>query len=374
VIPFNKPVYLGTELAAIAVALQQNGHAAGGGPFGKQCEQRLSAMLAGQPTLMMSSCTHALEVAAHLLDVGPGDEVILPSFTFVSTANAFVLRGARPVFADVDASGNLDPAEVDRLRTARTKAICVVHYGGNSCDLNALMDAAEGVPVIEDAAQALGATFDGWPLGTFGAASAFSFHETKNIGCGEGGALSLSDGALLERAEYFRDKGTNRRRFLDGLVDKYTWVDVGSSPLMSDVSAAYLSAQLEGLDRVQARRRVIWERYDRELSAAIERAGAYVIRPRAENGPNHNVFALVFARPEQRAPFIAHMKSHGITAPFHYVALHRSPKGEVLHDGRALPVTDRLSSCLVRLPLYFNLTDDEQGQVIEQALAFLRTR
>jgi dTDP-4-amino-4,6-dideoxygalactose transaminase len=371
VIPFNKPVVLGTELEAIGQAFARD-HVGGGGRFGARCEELLARRL-GVPALLVTSCTHALELSAHLLSVGPGDEVILPSFTFVSTANAVVLRGARPVFADVDEMGNLEVAQVAALRTDRTRAVCVVHYGGNCCDMDALLAAAGPVPVIEDAAQAIGASFRGRPLGALGACGAFSFHETKHIGCGEGGALSLRDPALLERAEVFRDKGTNRKRFLQGLVDKYTWVDVGSSFSLSELNAAVLVGQLERFDEIAARRRALWERYDHALAPELQRAGAYAIRGRADAQPNHNVYALVLRTPAQRNDFIARMKAGGVQTPFHYVALHRSPRGEQLHDGRALPNTDRLATCLVRLPLYYNLRDEEQAQVIERAAEILRT-
>jgi dTDP-4-amino-4,6-dideoxygalactose transaminase len=322
--------------------------------------------------LLVSSCSHALEMAALLLDVGAGDEVILPSFTFVSTANAFVLRGARPVFADVDESGNLDIQEVERLRTARTRAVCVVHYAGNSCDMAALAVAARGFPVIEDAAQALGAAFQGKPLGTFGFAGAISFHETKNVGCGEGGALVLSDGGLVERAEYLREKGTNRRRFHQGLVDKYTWVDVGSSYGLSELNAAYLLPQLEAFATIQRRREAVFRAYHGALKEPVERAGAMLLPLPPGNTPNSHLFALVFRRGEQRAAYIAHMREHGILTPFHYVALHLSPMGKRFHGGRALPVSERLTECLVRLPLFFNITDAEVDTVIGRTLEFLR--
>jgi dTDP-4-amino-4,6-dideoxygalactose transaminase len=370
VIPFNKPVWLGTELRNISEAITQHGHVAGAGPFGKYCEQILTRAL-GQRTLLVTSCTHALEMAALLLDAGPGDEFILPAYTFVSTANAFVLRGARPVFADVDASGNLDPHEVERLRGPRTKAVVVVHYAGNSCDMRALADAAGQVPIVEDAAQALGASFDGRALGTFGSCGAISFHETKNVGCGEGGAITIRDDSMLDRAEYIREKGTNRRRFAAGLVDKYTWVDVGSSYVLSDLNAAYLAAQLDELSRIQQRRSAIFQRYMAELSGPIEAKGGYVIGKHPLNTPNHHLFGVVFARSEQRSAFIAHMRAHHIIAPFHYVALHLSDMGRRYHDGRALPASEKLTSCLVRLPLFYNLTDREQDEVIDRMREFL---
>jgi dTDP-4-amino-4,6-dideoxygalactose transaminase len=329
------------------------------------------ASLLDQPTLLVTSCTHALEMAAVLLDLAPGDEVIIPSFTFVSTANAFVMRGARPVFADVDTNGNLDPEEVARLRTSRTRAVVTVHYAGHSCDMTALARASEGLPIVEDAAQALGASFADRPLGTFGALGAFSFHETKNVGCGEGGALTVRDTRLMERAEYLRDKGTNRRRYLSGLVDKYTWVDLGSSWVLSDLNAAYLSAQLDALDRIQGRRADIFHRYLAELRAPVERSGAALVGRHALNRPNHHLFAIVFREPAQRTRYIAHMKAHDIVTPFHYVPLHLSPMGRRVHDDRALPVAEHLGSCLVRLPLFYNLTDDDQGIVIERTREFL---
>lgn len=369
-IPFNKPVWLGTELQRIAEAITAHGHVAGGGPFGRHCEKALAKRL-GQPALLVPSCTHALEMAGILLDLKEGDEFIVPSYTFVSSANALVLRGARPVFADVDPQGNLDPREVTRLMGPRTKAVVVVHYAGNSCDMADLAGRCGTVPMIEDAAQALGASFDDRPLGTFGACGAFSFHETKNVGCGEGGAITVRDERLLERAEYLRDKGTNRRRFLSGLVDKYTWVDVGSSWVLSDLNAAYLAAQLDEFERIQSRRKELHDRYHRELGPAVERAGGYLIRNGPRNRPNQHLVAIVFRKPEQRDGFIARMKHHGIIAPFHYVALHLSPMGRTFHGGGALPNSEKLTSCLVRLPLFFNMTDVEQEEVIDRTLEFL---
>jgi dTDP-4-amino-4,6-dideoxygalactose transaminase len=224
---------------------------------------------------------------------------------------------------------------------------------------------------VEDAAQAIRASCNGRPLGTFGTCGAFSFHETKNVGCGEGGALTVRDPVLLERAEYLRDKGTNRRRFLSGLVDKYTWVDVGSSYVLSDLNAAYLAAQLDALDRIQERRATIHARYRRELHAAVERTGGYLIQHQPRNTPNHHLFGVVFRDGATRDRFIAHMKAHAIIAPFHYVALHGSPMGRRFHSGRPLPISDRLSACLVRLPLFFNMSDAEQDEVISRTLEFL---
>ena len=369
-IPFNKPVHLGTELDALAQAIHVSAHTAGGGPFGKKCEALLEGVLKKR-CLLVTSCTHALEMMGLLLDVKPGDEVIVPSYTFVSTANAFVLRGAKPVFVDCDVDGNLDLKDVERAITSKTRVIAAVHYAGNAPDMTRLLELAGSVPVIEDAAQALTATFDGRPLGTFGALGALSFHETKNVGSGEGGALIVNDERYLERAEYLRDKGTNRRRFLNGQVDKYTWVDEGSSYVLSDLNAAYLWTQLTALERIQAQRRAIWERYDAALGPVAKRLGIHVVRPGARVNGNHHLFALVMRSFDERSRFIAHMRSAGIMTPFHYVSLHKSPMGARFHDGRALPMTERLSDCLVRLPLFFNLGDDEQQRVISVALDFL---
>ena len=370
-IPFNQPVQLGGETEAIARAFH-SGQTAGIGPFGTTCEELLGSRL-GARTLLVSSCTHALEMAALLLSLEPGDEVLLPSFTFVSTANAFVLRGARPVLVDVDASGNIDIAAAAALCTSRTRAVCAVHYAGNSCDLDVLAAGLPGVPLIEDAAQALGASFRGRPLGTFGIAGAISFHETKNVGCGEGGALVLPDPALIERAEFLREKGTNRRKFSQGLVDKYTWVDVGSSYVLSELAAAYLEPQLRAVERIQARRVQVFDRYREALAGPAERVGARVLQPPAHNGPgNAHLFALVFRSGDQRTRYIARMGENGILTPFHYVALHRSPMGSRLHDGRSLPMSDRLTDCLVRLPLFFNLTDAQVDEVVDRTLEYLR--
>lgn len=369
-IPFNKPVHLGTELDAIAQAIHVSAHTAGGGPFGRKCEELLEA-LTGARSLLVTSCTHALEMAGMLLGLQPGDEFVVPSYTFVSTANAFLLRGAKPVFVDCDVDGNVDLDDLPRCLTPKTKAIVTVHYAGSSCDMPRLLEIAGKIPVIEDAAQSITATFDGKPLGTFGALGALSFHETKNIGSGEGGALVIGDPRFIERAEYIRDKGTNRRRFLNGLVDKYTWVDEGSSYVLSDLNAAYLWTQLVALEQIQARRKAIYDRYAAELGPMAAKLGLHVVSPGPRVKGNQHLFALVMRSLEQRSAFIAHMKSKGIMCPFHYVSLHRSPMGTKLHDGRPLPMTERLSDCLVRLPLFFNLTDEEQGRVIAAALEFL---
>ena len=371
-IPFNKPVWLGTELERIGEAINVHGHVAGGGPFAKRCEDLLEKQL-GQRTQLVTSCTHALEMSALLLGIAPGDEVILPAYTFVSTATAFALRDASLVFADVDRSGNLDVHQVAGLLSSKTRCVVAVHYAGNSCDMRSLMEVCGKIPLVEDAAQALGSAFDGRPLGTFGALGAFSFHETKNVGCGEGGALTIRDKSLLERAEYIRDKGTNRRRFLAGMVDKYTWVDHGSSYVLSDLNAAYLIGQLEEQTRINARRRHVYRAYERTLADALERAGAYVVAGHHLNSSNSHLFGIVFAHGSNRDTFIARMRGHGIMTPFHYVALHLSPMGKRYHRQRGpLPNAERLTACLVRLPLFFNITDAEVDEVIARVLESIR--
>jgi dTDP-4-amino-4,6-dideoxygalactose transaminase len=291
----------------------------------------------------------------------------------VSAANAFALRGAELSFVDVDQDGNIDPNWVAAALTPRTRAVVAVHYAGNSCDLSQLLAACGKVPLIEDAAQAIGASFADRPLGTWGTLGTFSFHETKNIGSGEGGALTLRDPAMYrERAHMIRDKGTNRQSFISGQVSKYTWTSLGSSYGLSDLNAAYLLGQLEAFEIIQARRHVLHTAYLEALSAPLERAGGYLVRARPGNMPNHHLFAMVLRNGEQRDAFIAHMKSHDIVTPFHYVALHLSPMGHRFHrDQRSLTTSERLSTCLVRLPLFFNLTDPDQAEVIERTLEFL---
>lgn len=368
-IPFNQPVFLGTELGFIRDAIVRNGHVSGGGPFTRDCEAKLTA-IQDVSALLVSSCTHALEMAALSLRIEEGDEVIVPAYTFVSTANAFALHRARIVFADVDQSGNLSLESVERCLSPRTKAIVPVHYGGASCDMFELMRLAKGVAVVEDAAQAIGSTFRGRKLGTFGRCAAMSFHETKNVGCGEGGAFFSSDGEILERAHVLRDKGTNRRRFLDGLVDKYTWVDIGSSYVLSDLNAAYLYAQLMQLDAIQTRRRALVQRYLAELASAVEKCGVRFWSRNDGCSDSAHLCALIMRSGEQRRDFIQYMKGRGIVTPFHYVALHTTPYGRRYGEFR-LENSERLSDCLVRLPLFYNLTDEQQGEVIGAVLEWL---
>jgi len=372
-IPFNKPYMTGRELGYIAEA-HANGHLSGDGPFTRRCHAWLEATTGARKALLTHSCTAALEMAALLLDLAPGDEIIMPSFTFVSTANAFVLRGAVPVFVDVRADTlNLDETLIEAAITPRTRAICVVHYAGVACEMDAINAIAErhGLVVIEDAAQGILSTYRNRPLGALGALAALSFHETKNIIAGEGGALLVNDDRYSERAEIIREKGTNRSQFFRGQVDKYTWVDVGSSYLPGEIVAAFLAAQMEEAERITRERLAIWSRYH-EAFVPLE-ARERVRRPivPAECRHNAHMYYLLLRDVDERTRFIATMKANGIHPVFHYVPLHSAPAG--CRYGRAsgeLAVTDRSSDRLVRLPLW--LPDMDQSRVIESVEAFFR--
>ncbi|NCC40949.1 MAG: dTDP-4-amino-4,6-dideoxygalactose transaminase [Gammaproteobacteria bacterium] len=372
-IPFNKPHLGGKELWNIAQA-HAKGQMAGDGSFTKQCQVWLEQRTGCRKALLTHSCTAALEMAAILADIQPGDEVIMPSYTFVSTANAFVLRGAVPVFVDIRPDTlNLDERLIEAAITPRTRAIVPVHYGGVGCDMEAILAIAErhGLLVIEDAAQAVMATHDGRPLGAIGHLGTLSFHETKNIISGEGGALLINDLALAERAEIIRDKGTNRSQFFRGQVDKYTWVDIGSSYLPGEIIAAFLWAQMEEADAITARRLALWERYHAAFEP-LERAGR-LRRPVIPEGCGHNahLYYLLLRDLYDRTAFIQAMKAEGIHCVFHYVPLHSAPAGQRV--GRAvngLPVTTDLADRLVRLPLWLGL-EEEQDRVIETALRTL---
>jgi dTDP-4-amino-4,6-dideoxygalactose transaminase len=366
-IPFNKPWLNGKELYYIATVIQA-GHASGDGIYTRKCHTLLEQALGVPKVLLTTSCTDALEMSALLLDVQPGDEVIVPSFTFVSTANAFVLRGARPVFADIRPDTlNLDETQLERLITPRTKAIIPVHYGGVGCEMDAIMEVAgrSGVAVIEDNAHGLFGTYRGQYLGTFGCLATQSFHETKNVTCGEGGALLINDPQYIERAEILREKGTNRSRFFRGQVDKYTWVDLGSSFLPSDLLAAYLYAQLEAREQIQAMRRRVWDYYAVHLAEwAGERGVQLPTVPDCCEQPYH-MFYLLLPSHAQRQALIAHLKAQGILSVFHYLPLHLSDMGRRF-GGQAgdCPVTEDVSERLVRLPFYNELSEAEQAEVV----------
>jgi dTDP-4-amino-4,6-dideoxygalactose transaminase len=357
-IPFNKPYMTGRELEYIAQAHEQ-GHLSGDGAFTRRCHAWLEERTGCHKALLTPSCTAALEMCALLLDLEPGDEVIMPSFTFVSTANAFVLRGAVPVFVDIRPDTlNIDESQIEAAITPRTKAICVVHYAGVGCEMDAIMAIADrhGLFVVEDAAQGILSTYKSRPLGSIGHLAALSFHETKNVICGEGGALLINDERLAERAEIIREKGTNRSKFFRGMVDKYTWVDVGSSFLLSEILAAFLAGQLDVAEAITTRRLDIWRRYY-EWAAPFAAKGT-VRRPIIPTACVHNahMFYLLLPDLDARTRFIEGLKESGIGAVFHYVPLHSSPAGKKFcRTGSVMQVTEDTSARLVRMPLWLGL-------------------
>ena len=371
-IPFNRPSFQGNELSYLEKAIE-NGSISGNGDFTKKAERMLSDLHGGATALLTTNCTHALEMAARLMDLQVGDEVIVPSYTFVSTASAFMWNGARPVFADSRPDTlNINPDHVERLITPRTKAICIVHYAGVGADPRRFVELAQrhNITLIEDNAHGLGGQFEGGTLGTFGAMSTLSFHETKNITCGEGGALVLNDPRLIGRAEILREKGTDRSRFLRGQVDKYTWTDVGSSWVMSDLLAAVLVGQLERFSEIQNNRIALWDRYEQELADWAESLG--VIRPQIPDTAKHtgHMYYLRFNSNQRRDAFIEHMRSRGVTSVFHYQALHRSLIAQRLGEQPACSIADETARTLVRLPMFNNLPESDQATVITAALAF----
>jgi dTDP-4-amino-4,6-dideoxygalactose transaminase len=372
-VPFNRPTRVGDELEMMGLAVE-SGHIGGDGPYTQRCSKILEESVGCERALLTTSCTHALEMAALLLDVGPDDEVIVPSFTFVSSINAFVLRGARPVFADVDPNTlNIDATHVASLLTKRTRAIVIVHYAGVACDMRAIMDLAEAaeIPVIEDNAHGLYGTYQSRQLGTFGALATQSFHVTKNFTCGEGGALLINDPSLVERAEIIREKGTNRSRFFRGQVDKYTWVDVGSSYLCSDILAAHLWAQLNARREVQELRRALWERYRYELGEWAEARCIQLPTVPDDRQQAFHMFYLLMPNLEQRQAFISYLSDCGVTAVFHYQPLNISPMGLRLGGiPGACPVAESVADKLVRLPFYTQMTAAEQEHVITSVLGF----
>jgi dTDP-4-amino-4,6-dideoxygalactose transaminase len=365
-IPFNRPCLAGNEYKYIAEAIAK-GHASGDGPFTRKCHEFLEEELGVRKVLLTTSCTHALEMAALLLDCGPEDEVIVPSFTFVSTANAFALRGARLVFADIRPDTlNLDESRLESLITPRTKAIVVVHYAGVACEMDSILAIASRheVRVVEDNAHGLFSRYKGTYTGKFGCLATQSFHETKNFTCGEGGALIVNDAGLLERALVIRDKGTNRSRFFRGEVDKYTWVDLGSSYLPSDLLAAFLCAQLEARETIQEKRRRVWNRYQESLAAWAESNDVKlpVIPPQCEQA--YHMFYLLLPSAEHRESLISQLKAQSILSVFHYTPLHLSEAGKKFAAGpSSCPVTEKVSERLLRLPFYNDLSKSEQDQV-----------
>jgi dTDP-4-amino-4,6-dideoxygalactose transaminase len=372
-IPFNRPGLAGDELRYIRESVE-SGRISGDGVFTEKCRRLLEELLGAPHVLLTTSCTTALELAALLLDLEPGDEVIMPSFTFVSTANAVVLRGARPVFVDIRPDTlNLDERLLETLITPRTRAIMPVHYAGIGCEMDSILALARrhGLQVVEDNAQGLFGAYRDQALGTFGSLAALSFHETKNISCGEGGALVINDARHADRAEILREKGTNRSRMFRGLVDKYTWVDVGSSALPSDILAAFLYGQLERRAEIQAARQRIWERYARELPGWAAARGIRLPYVPAHCRQSYHLFYLVTASLDQRTRLIAHLKQRGILAVFHYLPLHVSEMGQRLGGKPGdCPVTEDLSDRVLRLPFYNDLSGAEQGYVVDSLRAF----
>lgn len=368
-IPFNKPYLHGRELVYIAQSVA-SGKISGDGIFTKKCHEYFEYRYGFKKALLTTSCTDALEMAAILLNIQPGDEVIAPSYTFVSTVNAFALRGAKIVFADSCANHpNIDPDQIESLITKKTKAIVVVHYAGIACDMDRIMAISEchEIPVVEDAAQAIDSYYKGRPLGSIGTFGTFSFHETKNIISGEGGMLVINDDRYIHRAEIIREKGTNRSSFFRGEVDKYGWVDIGSSFLPSDIIAAYLYAQLEQLDSIQTRRKDIWQRYYDKF-AALQETGK-ILLPSIPDGScnNAHMFYLVCMDIDTRSKLISHLKQNNVHSVFHYLSLHNSPYYENKHDGRILKNSDMYTACLVRLPLFYEL-ENEQVDLISQLI------
>lgn len=367
-IPFNKTFLTGKEQRYMNEAIA-SGKFSGNGDFTKKCQALLEKKYGLRKALLTTSCTDALEMAALLTDIKPGDEVILPSYTFVSTANAFALRGAKLVFADSQSDHpNIDAGAAEKLVTKSTRAIVPVHYGGQACDMQAIMQLAEkySLWVIEDAAQAIDSKNGDQYLGGIGHLGAYSFHDTKNIIAGEGGALVINHEPFIKRAEIIWEKGTNRSAFFRGEVDKYGWVDIGSSFLPSELVAAFLLAQLEELNKIQQMRMNAWNTYHRSL-AALNSKGVLVMPDIPHNA---HLFYLVCRSLDERTGLIAHLKAQGIASVFHYLSLHKSPYFAAKHDGRVLPNADRFSDCLVRLPMYAELGAEGAERVAEAVLKF----
>ncbi|MDR3577391.1 MAG: dTDP-4-amino-4,6-dideoxygalactose transaminase [Anaerolineaceae bacterium] len=372
-IDFNKPCLVGNELAYIAQTFEKS-HISGDGYFSKKCHQLIESELNVPKVLLTTSCTHALEMAALCLDIQPGDEVIVPSFTFVSTINAFVLRGAVPVFVDIRPDTlNIDEMQLEQHITPRTKAIVVVHYAGVSCEMDAILGIANrhNIPVIEDNAHGLFGKYKGKYLGTFGCMATQSFHETKNITCGEGGALLINDSQYIERAEIIREKGTNRSRFFQGLIDRYTWVDVGSSYLPSDILAAVLYAQLERWVQIQQKRKQIWEYYYQNLNTWAETHGVKLPTVPASCDQAYHMFYMVLPSNEIRKMLMAHLRERGIVTVFHYLPLHLSEYGRRFGGKPGdCPVTEMAADRLLRLPFYYDLSENDLDQVISGLYQF----
>ncbi len=373
-IPFNKPFIAGKELEYITRAINENGHLSGNGPFTLKCQEWMESHFGTPKALMTHSCTAALEMAALLCDIGPGDEVILPSFTFVSTANAFVLRGAVPVFADIRADTlNLDESVIEQALSSKTRAIVPVHYAGVACEMDAILDIAHhhGVKVIEDAAQSFNSTYKGRHLGTIGDLGCLSFHETKNVISGEGGALLVNDTGMIPRAEILWEKGTNRVAFANGQVDKYTWVDIGSSFLPGELTTAFLYSQLEQSDAIIAKRVRLFELY-RERLEALETRGELQMPYQPDTcQTNGHIFYIILAGETEQKQLIRYLTANGIKGVFHYIPLHDSPAGKKYGRTPApLPVTEEMYSRILRLPLYYEMDEADVDRVTDCIIRF----
>ncbi|MBL7961705.1 dTDP-4-amino-4,6-dideoxygalactose transaminase [bacterium] len=373
-IPFNKPFLVGKETEYIRQAVE-SGKISGDGIFTKRCHEFFEKRYGFKKALLTTSCTDALEMAAILIDTKPGDEIILPSFTFVSTANAFVLRGAKLVFADCESdTPNIDADQIESLISSKTKAIVVVHYAGIACDMDKILDIAQRhrLYVIEDAAQAVDSFYKGRPLGSLGQLAAFSFHETKNVISGEGGMLVINDEHFVKRAEIIREKGTNRSAFFRGEIDKYGWVDIGSSFLPSDIIAAFLYAQLEHLDEIQNKRKLLWNSYKQGLKH-LEVAGKIRLPHIPDFATNNaHMFYIVCRDIKKRTQLIVHLRNNGVHAVFHYLSLHKSPYYKDKHDGKNLFFSDHYTDCLVRLPMYYELSHEQVSNICNHITEFYK--
>jgi len=371
-IPYNKPFLVGNELNYIQNAIER-GQLAGNGYYTKKCQEFFQRRYGFKKCFLTTSCTDALEMAAILADVHEGDEVIMPSFTFVSTANAFVLRGAKIVFADSEKdTPNIDLNKVEKLITNKTKVLVVVHYAGIACDMDKALEIANkyNLLLVEDAAQAIDSYYKSVPLGSFGNLATFSFHETKNIISGEGGMLVVNDGNLVRRAEIIWEKGTNRAEFFRGEVNKYEWVDIGSSFLPSELTAAFLYAQLENMDIIQNKRKKIWNYYYEELKPLEEKGIIRLPKIPSYATNNAHIFYIICKKAETRNNLLTNLKQNGILAVSHYISLHSSPYYITKHDGRSLHYSDFYSDCLIRLPLYFDINEEELNYIVSKIKIF----
>jgi dTDP-4-amino-4,6-dideoxygalactose transaminase len=375
-IPFNKPFLVGKELYYIAQSVL-SGHTAGDGPFTRQCQGLMERKFEAKKILLTHSCTAALEMAAILCEIGPGDEVILPSFTFVSTANAFYLRGAKLVFVDIRPDTlNIDESYIEEAITESTKVILPVHYAGVGCNMEFVMELANrhNLYVVEDAAQAVNAKYNNKFLGTIGDLGTYSFHETKNYICGEGGALVINNDKFIERAEIIWEKGTNRKKFFRGEVDKYTWVDIGSSYLPSDLLAAFLYAQLENMDEINLRRRDLFDYYYKALIPLVNDGYLRLPYVTSQCESNSHLFYIILEDEDTRNALMDYLKSKGILAVFHYVPLHLSSVGRSMgYDQGQLPVTEAMSGRLLRLPFYHDMKEEDQAEVVDAIMTFFRS-